>query len=356
MCSLLRHLIGSLVCLRRDEIMTPDEVSNLARSLVGCWYDRLAVARFEQLARERTMIPIRLIQLAASFMTVALLASSCGGGDPQVPGTVADATVIEEAPTVDTVPSATSQVETGGGELGELDEEAADVESPSDPVEDDDPWAVTVLTVNAGTQIVPAFDAPNGASMTLYDINEIDDVELEYPLYGQTAFGNPLALVVEQFDVTGAWAKVLVPVRPNGTTTWVQTSYFSESTHNYRIIIDLSENTVNVYRGDELLIEQLVASGSEELPTPVVRAFVDEKIPGGDVGPDYGAWILSIAAFSESLGTFGGGGTPKLALHGTNQPELMGQYITSGGVRVPDDIISLIAETVPVGTIVEIVD
>ena len=160
--------------------------------------------------------------------------------------------------------------------------------------------------------------------------------------------------MVEQFDDTGAWAEVGVPVRPNGTTTWVQTAFFTELTHDYHITVDLSENSVNVYKGDELLIEQIAASGRESRPTPVVRAYIDEMIPGEKVSPAYGAWILSIAAFSESLGTFGGG-MPKLALHGTNQPELMGQYISSGCVRVPDEIISFIADTVPVGTIIDIV-
>ena len=85
-----------------------------------------------------------------------------------------------------------------------------------------------------------------------------------------------------------------------------------------------------------------------------IRDSIDEKIEGGPLGSAYGSCILSIAAFSEALGTFGGG-MPKLALHGTNQPELMGQYVSSGCVRVPNDIIEFIAETVPVGTVVDIV-
>ena len=86
----------------------------------------------------------------------------------------------------------------------------------------------------------------------------------------------------------------------------------------------------------------------------MVRAYIDEKIPGASLSPAYGDWVLSIAAFSEALGTFGGG-MPKLALHGTNQPELMGQYVSSGCVRIPNEVVSFIAESVPVGTIVNII-
>ena len=96
-------------------------------------------------------------------------------------------------------------------------------------------------------------------------------------------------------------------------------------------------------------------TGRESRPTPIVRAYIDEMIPGESLGPAYGSWVLSIAAFSETLGTFGGGGMPKLALHGTNQPDLMGQYISSGCIRVPNEIIDFIADSVPVGTIVDIV-
>ncbi len=175
------------------------------------------------------------------------------------------------------------------------------------------------------------------------------------PLYAETVFGNRLALLVDEYDSSGAWAKVQVPIRPNGTTAWVQTAFFSEEKHNYHITIDVSENTVNVYRGDDLLVEQIAVSGRESRPTPVVRAYIDEKIPGPSLSPAYGDWVLSIAAFSETLGTFGGGGMPKLALHGTNQPELMGQYVSSGCVRVPNEIVSFIADSVPVGTIVDII-
>jgi lipoprotein-anchoring transpeptidase ErfK/SrfK len=290
-------------------------------------------------------------RLVAPIAVIVLLGAACGGGDTSNDLEAA----AESAPAATVVPTTQPvQVDTGASGAAPEPDATTESDASSDAESPVDPWEVTVLSVNDDVQIVPAFDAPNGNNITLFDINQIDGVELEYPLYAETFFGNRLALVVEQFDDSGAWAEVGIPVRPNGTTAWVQTAFFTEATHNYHITIDLSENTVNVYEGDELLIEQIAASGRETRPTPVVRAYIDEKIPGERVSPAYGAWILSISAFSESLGTFGGG-MPKLALHGTNQPELMGQYISSGCVRVPDEVISFIAETVPVGTIIDIV-
>ena len=44
----------------------------------------------------------------------------------------------------------------------------------------------------------------------------------------------------------------------------------------------------------------------------------------------------------------------KLALHGANQPDQIGQNISPGWVRAPNDVREFTAETVPEGTIVEI--
>ena len=49
------------------------------------------------------------------------------------------------------------------------------------------------------------------------------------------------------------------------------------------------------------------------------------------------------------------GGPGRLALHGTNRPDQVGQDISNGCVRVPHDVILQIADRVPLGTPVEIV-
>jgi lipoprotein-anchoring transpeptidase ErfK/SrfK len=46
---------------------------------------------------------------------------------------------------------------------------------------------------------------------------------------------------------------------------------------------------------------------------------------------------------------------PVVAFHGTSKPELIGQAVSNGCIRVPNDAIAKIAATVPVGTPVDIV-
>lgn len=288
------------------------------------------------------------------LLVVAMIAVGCGGSESTEAPVAAAADVPTTAAEIPTTPPVslgddTAAADTTDAAANEAAEQAFATPEPANE------WENIVLVAKDNVQIVPTFLSANGPESTIYDVNAIDGVEQEYPLFAQTHFGNRLALRVEEFDSSGNWAKVQVPVRPNGTTTWVQTAFFDEQRHNYHITIDLSENKVNVYDGDELLVEQISVLGRESRPTPVVRSYIDEKIDGESIGPAYGTWILSIAAFSESMGTFGGGGMPKLALHGTNQPDLMGQYISSGCIRIPNDVIDFIADRVPVGTVVDIV-
>lgn len=283
------------------------------------------------------------VKALAVLLAMAIVAAACGGGgDAEQTGSVdGAATVVGAIPTTPPISGSTADPLA-----------TAPASGPGLPAAN--PWEVTVLHVNDDVQVIQAFDGPNGNPIKLHDVNDIDNVELEYPLNATTHFGNRLALLVEEIDQSGNWAKVRVPVRPNGTTAWVQTAFFTQEKHDYHIKVSLSDNSVKVFKGEDLIVEQVAVLGKPSAPTPLLRSYIDEKIPGDQLSPAYGKWILSIAGFSESLGAFNGG-LPKLALHGTNQPELMGQFVSNGCIRVPDEVIDLIANTVPVGTIVEIV-
>lgn len=289
----------------------------------------------------------------AMMMTFAFIAAACGGG-----GEEAAAPGGEDADPGFSLPVP----DASAAEVGNPEPQAIPTADPSlfetptpdaSNVEPTDPWEVSVLISKPGTSFVPVFEEPNGSSVQLYDVNPINGTQLEYPLVNPTYFGNDLALLVVEKHESGDWAKVRVPVRPNNKLMWVQTAFFEETTHNFHINIDLSDLHLQVWEGDELIVENKVVLGQPERPTPPVRTYIDEKIPQPDGTGAYGTWILSLGAFSEDLSDFAGG-LPKLAIHGTNEPERMGEYASSGCIRLPNEIINLIAETVPVGTVVEI--
>jgi len=314
--------------------------------------------------------PLRL-RLIAIFAIFALLVSACGGADsadtenadalaPPVPeDTRTEAEIEAEA----TALAYQATLETAE----ELEERLANAAKPTplptvppelfatpipspEPETPADPWEVHVLTAKSDTVDVPVFDEPEGEFFQL-QYEYLDGSKVDYPLRNPTYFGNELALMVIEGEPGDDWAKVQLPVRPNGKTAWVQTGFFDWSTHNYHIDINVTDNWVKVWEGDKLIVETDAITGRPDRPTPVVEAYIDEIIEGPTAA--YGPYILSIAAFSESLNIFSSG-LPKLALHGTNEPEKMGEFVSSGCVRVENDIITLIAETVPIGTAVNI--
>ena len=148
------------------------------------------------------------------------------------------------------------------------------------------------------------------------------------------------------------WVEVLLPVRPNGTRGWVRRSDVTLSTVDTRIVVDLAERRLTAYRGHEVLLDATVVVGAPETPTPTGRFYVNEIQQQADPGTERGAWLLGLAAFSEVLGIIDGG-EPTVAIHGTNQPEQLGEAVSLGCIRVEDSVVEQLAG-LPLGTPVEI--
>jgi len=205
--------------------------------------------------------------------------------------------------------------------------------------------AVNVLTAKASV-----------TRPTVYDYQYLDgSVDPTYDWFiNPTFFGNDLALMVLEGEPGDGWAKVQIPTRPL-MEGWVQTKNFTWSSSNYYVRIDLSTNTIRVWNGDELIVDDVsVVTGDSGRETPVASTFVDEIMPGPNSA--YGPWLLSLGVFSDAINTFGSNaGLPKVALHGTNRPDLLGQYASNGCIRMPNDIITRLAAEVPVGTRVDLV-
>lgn len=181
----------------------------------------------------------------------------------------------------------------------------------------------------------------------------VKKVDTGFEYSNPTYFRNPLVfhVLAEQGD----WIKVLIPVRPNHTVGWVKSSEVTLSSTEFRIQLDLSKFHLTVFRGAEVFIETDVVIGRENTPTPLGRFYLLEKIAQKDPNGIYGTWILATNGYSESLDTFNGG-LPVIALHGTNQPELIGTRASNGCVRMPNDIADRLAADVPAGTPIDIIE
>ncbi len=199
------------------------------------------------------------------------------------------------------------------------------------------------LLLDNGARIVSVYDVPDGQPRILVDRNEIDNVWLDYPLVNPTVFGQLLVLRVVAGDPTDDWVLVQAPVRPHRQYVWVRASDFSFGQSSMRIEVDLGrKGRFALFDGENELITNPAVYGREGRATVLHDTYVEQVFAGSVLSPAYGDYILTIASYSNDLGTYGGGGMPGQSIHGTNQPELVGQRVSSGGIRLPNEIIEFV--------------
>ncbi len=276
-----------------------------------------------------TAMNTRLPRCAATLVVaVALAATACGADrtPPPVAAAAAPAPTIAPERAVDApiTPSTTA---------GET------TTTTAVPV---DPYETFVANIVEEVEFLDAFVEPDG-----------DPARFEFAITNPTYFGNPLGLMVTDRSDDGRWLKVQIPVRPNGTEAWIRAEDAEVTSHRFRARVDLTERAVTVWDGPDMVVETVAVIGKPTTPTPLGRFFVNDLIEKWDTSA-YGPYILSLSGFSEAMDTFAGG-IPVIAIHGTNRPELMGGAHSNGCIRIPNDVIRVLADTVPIGTPVEIV-
>jgi len=211
-----------------------------------------------------------------------------------------------------------------------------------------------VLTATPAVFRPTVYDGPGGSEIGVpyqYLDGRVDE---QYDHFkNPTYFGNPLALMVLEGQQGDEWAKVQIPTRPI-MEGWIQTTDFTWSSSNYYVQVNIGNNTVTVWDGQEIIANTAVVTGDTGRETPITSTYIDEIMEGPNEA--YGPKLLSLGVFSDAINTFGSaGGLPKIAMHGTNKPHLLGQYASNGCIRLPNDVIAMLASRVPVGTRVDIV-
>ena len=104
-----------------------------------------------------------------------------------------------------------------------------------------------------------------------------------------------------------------------------------------RILVDLSSRRVTLYRDGEAVLSTAAAVGSSATPTPTGTFYVDQRLIPSDTDGPFGPGAIGIAAYSEVLTGWTQGGP--VAIHGTNRPDLIGQAVSNGCVRIRNDVL-----------------
>ncbi len=163
--------------------------------------------------------------------------------------------------------------------------------------------------------------------------------------------GAPLTFLLDGDDGDG-WYRVLLPVRPNGATGWVQASAVTVVRAPYRLQMSTARNELRLFEGDELVRTMPAASGTGETPTPLGRFYLTELLE--PTNPGFGPYAYGTSGFSEVLTSYGGG-PGQVGLHGTDDPDSVGRSASHGCIRLSDEDITYLAEHLPLGTPVDIV-
>lgn len=217
--------------------------------------------------------------------------------------------------------------------------------------------ATPVTLLPPGELVEHLVDAPEtsvlaeatAATVAVLPAPDADTVthELGHP----TPSGAPLVFLVE--DVRGAWLRVQLPVRPNGTTGWIHQDGVALSTHRYRIVVDVTERTFRLFEGGEVVMASDVAVGARDTPTPGGTFYVKELLRPPDPNTVYGPYAFGLSGFSNALSEFAGG-EGVIGIHGTDDPDAIGREVSHGCIRLPNDRIVELAGMLPLGTPVAI--
>ena len=209
---------------------------------------------------------------------------------------------------------------------------SAPASAPGSPAPSPSPTPAPVgIAATAGGASVAVHSAPDG--------------ELVDALASPISSGAPLTfLLVED---RGDWLQVALAQRPNGSTGWIRASEVSLTRLEYSLVVSTAENTLSVFRNDELVEAYPAATGTGGTPTPLGSFYLTELLEPTNAG--YGPFAFGLSAFSDVLTSFGGG-PGQIGLHGTEDAASIGTAASNGCIRLSNGIITALAQVLPLGT------
>ena len=217
--------------------------------------------------------------------------------------------------------------------------------------DDDEP----VIAATTTTTVAPTTTSTTSSSTTTTLPTEVPaSTELatpkgEVPVYASPEgaaigtvgfwYGYPMTMPVVQEARDGAWLRIMMPERPNGLTAWVRADTVTRSTSPWRMVLELSETRVHVYKDGFEVWSAPVGIGRDHTRTPTGSYFVAviEK-PGP---PGYGPIVLNLNAHSEDIESWQGSGDAITAFHGPFGSE---ELIRSGGGKVSNGCVRMLPE------------
>lgn len=218
---------------------------------------------------------------------------------------------------------------------------------------------------SAPPPIVVSGGAGGAATATAGEFQAADAITDKVALYespgvamaGGRTLSNPTAegmsLVFLVLKSQGDWLQVRIPSRPNGATAWIRRAdVFLRNVPNH-IVVDLSDRQLTVLHVNQVVGQFRIAIGAPSAPTPTGSFYVDALVRLPNDTTAYGSGQLSVTAFSDVYQSFGGG-PGEIAIHGTNNPALIGGTVSHGCIRMLNADWLTVANLASTGTPVQI--
>lgn len=273
---------------------------------------------------------------------MTLVASACGATvDAQLRSEAASPADLEPPTTV-----AATVVETSARPITEAERQAGE----------DSQAGIDASAAGRLTQGAAAVDPDAQGTIVAHVItDEISAYELpdtSAPLVetfdNPTEHGGPLVFAAKARPVDG-WLEVMLPIRPNGSTGWIQADKVDLTINPYRIEINASEYLLTVYRYGRELMSTIVAIGNGDTPTPIGEFYLIELLRPSNPDGAYGPFAYGLSGYSETLESFNGG-DGVIGIHGTNRADQLGQDVSHGCIRVANPTITEMTQFLPLGT------
>jgi hypothetical protein len=171
-------------------------------------------------------------------------------------------------------------------------------------------------------------------------------------LNNKTNFSGRHVFVVQAKE--GESYRVYLPMRPNGRLGYVRAADVSLYQHDYAVIVSLSKKTLTLYKAGAVQMTESVGVGKSQWPTPTGSFYMRELARPRNPRGSYGPWAFGLSAYSTVFQKFGRG-DGQIGIHGTNEPKLLGTQVSHGCIRMRNEAITKLAQTLPQGVPVEIV-